>query len=205
MRLRRFFPLLAVLGFTLGIAHGATPRVVINEIHFNPANKRPLEFVELHNPTEKDIRLEGWSLGKFSFPSNAVIAARGFTVVAQHPDAFTNEFGFQPFGPLPGKLSNHGEKLTLRDARQNVVDEVHSGVGFPWPTAAHGAGPSLERIHPQLPSQDPASWRSAGFPAVAPVTAGTIFLPSESTGWRWRKGLNEASQPVTAWRLGSGV
>ena len=57
MRLRRFFPLLAVLGFMLGIAHGAAPRVVINEIHFNPANKRPLEFVELHNPTEKDIRL----------------------------------------------------------------------------------------------------------------------------------------------------
>lgn len=205
MKSRSFLPLLAGLAITLGIAHGAAPRVVINEIHYNPANKRPLEFVELHNPTDRDIRLEGWSLGKFSFPSNAVITARGFTVVAQHPVAFTNEFGFQPFGPLPGKLSRQGEKLTLRDGRKNVVDEVHYGAGFPWPTAAHGAGPSLERIHPQLPSNDPASWRSAGFPAVAPVTAGTIFLPSESTGWRWRKGRSEASQPVTAWRLGAFV
>lgn len=186
--------------FTIAITHGAAPQVLINEIHFDPADKRPLEFVELHNPTTTDLRLEGWSLDKFSFPSNAIIPARGFVVVAQDPDAFAKEFGFQPLGPLPGKLSNSGEKITLRDAEKKVVDEVRYGVGFPWPTAANGAGPSLERIHPQLPSADPASWRSAGFPAVAPVTTGTIFLPAEAGGWRWRKGTNEASRPAEAWR-----
>ena len=200
MRSWTVISLLAASCATITFAHGATPPVVINEIHFDPANKRPLEFVELHNTTATDVRLEGWTLDKFSFPSNAAIRSHDFVVVAQDVEAFAAEFGFQPLGPLPGKLSNGGEKLTLRDARKKVVDEVRYGVGFPWPTAANGAGPSLERIHPQLPSADPASWRSAGFPAVAPVTAGTIFLPAEAAGWRWRKGTNEASQPAELWR-----
>ncbi len=200
MRSRAVISLLAASCATITFAHGATPPVVINEIHFDPADKRPLEFVELHNTTATDVRLEGWTLDKFSFPSNAAIRSHDFVVVAQDVEAFATEFGFQPLGPLPGKLSNGGEKLTLRDARKKVVDEVRYGVGFPWPTAANGAGPSLERIHPQLPSADPASWRSAGFPAVAPVTAGTIFLPAEAAGWRWRKGTNEASQPAELWR-----
>ncbi len=200
MRSWTVISLLAASCATITFAHGATPPVVINEIHFDPADKRPLEFVELHNTTATDVRLEGWTLDKFSFPSNAAIRSHDFVVVAQDVEAFATEFGFQPLGPLPGKLSNGGEKLTLRDARKKVVDEVRYGVGFPWPTAANGAGPSLERIHPQLPSADPASWRSAGFPAVAPVTAGTIFLPAEAAGWRWRKGTNEASQPAELWR-----
>lgn len=169
-----------------------------------PGEQAPLEFVELHNPTEKDIRLEGWSLGKFSFPSNAVIAARGFTVVAQHPDAFTNEFGFQPFGPLPGKLSNHGEKLTLRDARQNVVDEVHSGVGFPGPQRPTARGPRWSAFtlnsHPKIRRRGAARVSRPSHRSRRERSSS-----SESTGWRWRKGLNEASQPVTAWRLGAFV
>jgi len=123
--------------------------VVINEIHFDPADKRPLEFVELHNPTAAEIR---------------------------------------------------GEKLTLRDDARRIVDEVHYGAGFPWPTAARGAGSSLERIHPRLPSADPASWRSAGYPAVSAASSGTVFLPAEDSAWHWRKGTNEASQPVEEWR-----
>lgn len=179
---------------------GAAPGVVINEIHYDPADKRPLEFVELHNPTPAAVPLAGWTLDKFAFPPDTRLPAGGFLVVAQDPAAFAAEFGFQPLGPLAGKLSNQGEKLTLRNARQQVVDEVRYGVGFPWPTAAHGAGPSLERVHPALPSNQPASWRSAGYPVLAPTTTGTVFLAAESPRWRWRKGTNEASQPPDAWR-----
>src|ERR1051325_1006549 len=120
----------------------AAPRVVINEIHFDPAQKRPLEFIELFNPTPAEISLSGWTLKKFSFPSSAVLPPYGFAVVTQNPEEFSKEFGFQPLGPLPGKLSNHGEKLTLRDANGKMVDEVSYGAGFPWPTAALGAGSS---------------------------------------------------------------
>ena len=198
-RRARFFSglLIAVM---VAFAAGAAPRVVINEIHYNPAAKRPLEFVELHNPTAAEMNLSGWTLQKFTFPPNTMIPAHGFAVVAQDPDACEKEFGFRPLGPLPGRLSHRGEKIVLRNGRKEIVDEVSYGVGFPWPTAANGVGSSLERVNPDLPSANPGSWRSAGFPVVAPISAGTIFIPAEDKRWRWRKGTNEASQPLVAWR-----
>lgn len=179
---------------------GKVPAVVINEIHYDPADKRPLEFVELHNATGRPVELAGWTLEKFVFPAGTVLVPFGFAVVAQDPEAFQREHGFAPFGPLPGRLSNSGEKLTLRDAAGAVVDEVKYGAGFPWPTAANGAGPSIERIHPGLPSGDPGSWRSAGYPVVAPSSTGTVFIPAGDAGWLWRRGTNEASAIEGAWR-----
>ncbi len=184
----------------------APPIVVINEIHYDPADKRPLEFVELVNTTDRVVPLAGWALEKFAFPSNASLAAHGFIVVAQDVDAFAREFGFRPLGPLPGRLSNSGEKLSLRDPRREVIDAVSYRAGFPWPTAARGAGPSLERVRPDLPSDNPASWRSSGFPAGPAVSVvGTVFIPATDPGWRWRAGTNEASQPIAAWRQGDFV
>lgn len=181
-------------------ADSVRPPVVINEIHYDPAEKRALEFVELHNAGPGPVRLGGWTLEKFRFPSNAVIAPGGFVVIAQDPLEFAREFDGRALGPLPGRLSNTGERLTLRNEAGETVDSVKYGVGFPWPTAANGAGPSLERVHPALPSDDPGSWRSAGYPPVPPAAAGTVFIPAGDPAWRWRRGTNEASHPVEAWR-----
>ena len=181
-----------------GVADAHAGAVVINEIFFDPPEKRPLEFVELYNYGSAEVDLAGWSLEKFIFPAGARIGTNGYAVVAQDPAAFEREFGFQPFGPLPARLGNHGDKLALRDAAGQVADEVRYGVGFPWPTAAAGAGPSLERIHPSLPGADPGTWRSAGYPDVTAATR--IFMAGEDSKWRWRKGTNEASQPSDAWR-----
>ena len=197
----------AILFLALLIAFQACPnsfaatahRVVINEIFFDPPEKRPLEFIELHNPGSEPASLAGWSLARFVFPAEATIAAGGYLVLAQEPAAFQKEFGFKPFGPLPGRLSNRGEKLTLRDVTGQVIDKVNYGAGFPWPTAAAGAGSSLERIHPSLPGDEPGSWRSAGYPAVT-RRAARVFIPAEDGHWRWRKGDTEASHPGSAWR-----
>ena len=52
----------------------AQPRVVINEIHFEPPEKKPLEFVELHNVGSTEALLNGWQLGKFRFGAAHTIA-----------------------------------------------------------------------------------------------------------------------------------
>jgi hypothetical protein len=194
--------LAAILLLTLSACRllAAPARVVINEIHFDPAAKRPLEFIELFNPTAADVNLGNWTLKRFVFSTNTLLPAGGFLVVAQDPAVFKTEFGFQPLGPLPGRLSNGGEKLRLRDAAGRMIDEVNYGAGFPWPTAANGAGSSLERVHPSLPSDDPGSWRSSGFPVVPPASKGVVLIPAEDSQWHWRKGTNEASQPIEAWR-----
>jgi len=138
-------------------------RVVINEIHFDPAEKKPLEFVELHNAGTSEAQLNGWQLGKFRFGAVHVLAPGGFIVVAADPAAFQKAFGFAPLGPLPGKLRNEGERLAVRDAAGRVVDEVRYGVTPPWPTATLGGGSSLERVHPNFSSSVASSWRASGF------------------------------------------
>ena len=155
--------LTTVMGCCAGFLCAAFPGVAINEVHFNSPDKRALEFVELHNSSTNAVALAGWSLEKFAFPPGTVLPPGGYVVVAKDPQVFKKEFGFEPFGPFPGKLSGTAEKLTLRDSLRRVVDEVRYQAGFPWPTATAGGGSSLERIHPSLPSAASGSWRSSGF------------------------------------------
>jgi hypothetical protein len=172
--------------------------VVINEIHYHPAEKRANEFIELHNPSEQPVDLSDWTLEKYRFAKGLSLPPNGFTVVATDPAAFRKEFGFDPLGPLPGKLKHSGETLRLRDASGQPVDTVRYQKTFPWPVAAAGDGPSLERVHPSLDAASPASWRSAGFPVETKISK--PILPLSDAGWRWRHGRNEASQPPNQWR-----
>ncbi len=153
---------LLALFWLAGLASGQ-PRVVINEIHFEPADKKSLEFIELHNAGTAEAHLGGWLLGKFRFNPTNSLAPGGFAVVAADPAAFQKAFGFAPLGPLVGRLKNEGERVALRDAGGRVVDEVRYGVGFPWPSATMGAGSSLERMDPGLPATYASSWRASGF------------------------------------------
>src|SRR4029453_1620816 len=126
----------------------AAPAVVINEVNFAPANKRPLEFVELLNPGAESVNLSGWKLDKFTIPPDTSIAPGGFLVIAEDPAEFKKEYGVTALGPMGSRLSNKGEKLALTNEEGVVVEEVRYGAGFPWPTATVGLGSSLERIHP---------------------------------------------------------
>ena len=102
---------LVALVFASWRASAGTERVVINEIHFDPPGKRPLEFVELHNPNTNEVSLFGWSLGKFAFTTVVNIAPGGYLVVARDPAVFAKEFGFTPLGPLPMKLKHHDGQI----------------------------------------------------------------------------------------------
>ena len=139
--------------------------VVINEVFFDPTEKRATEFIELFNASTNAVSLAGWKIEKFKFATHSVIAPGGFVVVAKDPLTFTSVFGGKPLGPLPGKLQGSGEKITLHNGEGKLVDMVDFDVGFPWPTAAAGAGSSLERINAGLDGRRPGSWRSSGFPS----------------------------------------
>ena len=173
--------------------------VIINEINYNPPGVEQIEFVELHNPSDADIDLDGWTLSdavSFTFPGSSTLPAGGYAVVAADPLAFSNQFARTAYGPFVGKLSNEGENIELRNALDEVIDEVDYGVGFPWPTAADGAGSSIELINPTLDNNLGGSWRSS--PDNSPGV--TTFIPAASTEWRWRRGTSEASTPSNAWR-----
>lgn len=194
------------LGLGLGIAlplpaAEAGPRVVINEVFYDPPDRTvPLEFIELFNAGTAEVDLSGWRFTdgiSFTFPAGQRLAAGAFAVVAENPGAFAPRFGFRPLGPWTGSLDNDGERLRLVDAAGNLVDECNYGVGFPWPTAARGGGPSMELIHPALDRREPGAWRSAQPKTQAPPT---ILVPAQSPAWHYRPGTSEASNPTSAWR-----
>jgi len=160
---------------------------VINEIHYNPDKEVELvEFVELHNPTTVDVNISGWyfSAGisyKFPMPTillpGTVLRAGGYLVVAEDPSlavtpvTLTGKYGTSStliYKPFVGNLSNDGERIVLRDANGDMVDEVDYQSGFPWPTVGDpvpitqpGKGHSIQLVNPFFDNDLAGSWRSA--------------------------------------------
>ena len=164
---------------------GTSNDIVINEIHYDPPNKTvPAEFIELHNQGAESINLLNWQLAgglDFTFP-NIVLASGDYLVIAQEPAAAFAQFGVSALGPWVGKLRNSGDLVELRNAVGTRVDRVDYRVGFPWPTAAHGDGPSMELLHPEIDNDLGGSWRSAtsGVPTPgAPNSVFTLLAPPQ--------------------------
>lgn len=183
----------------LGLLSVANAEIVINEIHYNsrPNDARD-EFVELHNTGTVSVDLGGWFFNDgfdYTFPAGAMIEAGGFVVVAQNPVALQERYGVSAFGPFEGGLSGSGERVELRRADGGVADVVDYQDSFPWPTAAGGAGSSMELINPELDNDLGGSWRSSQVVVLPELT----YLPEDGPGWRWRPGTSEASSPITAW------
>jgi hypothetical protein len=163
--------------------------VVINEIHYNP-DQNPIreEFIELYNPSNAPVNLSLWRLRDgvdFVFTNGTTIPAGGYLVVASDPATIQSRYGVAAFGPWTGNLSSDGERVTLRDAADNIVDEVDYSTEFPWPIAANGNGPSMELIHPALDNDLGSSWASPLNPAgPSPRAANQVFATNAAPNIR---------------------
>ena len=183
--------------FTLPVL-AADLHVLIHEIYYNsPLNGLAAEFVELHNPLPAPVDIGGWRFTRgitYTFPTNTVIAAGGYRVVAQDPAVIASLYGVTALGPWAGKLSNDGDTVELRDLLNVRVDEVAYGIAAPWPVPANGDGPSLELVNPGLDNDLGGHWQASTAPATA-----TTYFSKGSGGWRYRPGVSAASSPALAW------
>lgn len=70
--------------------------IVINEIMYHPSSQNPRdEFIEIYNRETTNVNLTGWQLSRgvdFAFPSNTIIRATNYLVIAAHRQTFTNKF-----------------------------------------------------------------------------------------------------------------
>jgi CotH kinase protein/Lamin Tail Domain/Immunoglobulin domain/Bacterial TSP3 repeat len=181
----------------------ASAEMIINEIHYSPDVKtEQTEFLEFYNKNSNAVDLAGWSLTSgvaFTFPAGTSLAPHGYAVVAQDTNDFQIKFGFVPYGPWSGRLSNEGEEITLRDASGQVADRVDYQVGFPWPTVGDAPGYSIELIHPDLDNNLGGSWRASVAGSATGASGADLVLPAST--WKYFKGLSEASSPdPTSWR-----
>lgn len=150
----------------------AAPRVVINEIHYNPFDgNQNDEYLELLNTTAGDIDLAGWTVEgiDYEFPRGFVVPARGIRTI-----------GGAQFAAF-GALSNGGEEIELIDRDGAVVDAVEYDDHDEWPAMADGEGHSLQRRDAASPGDEPGNWVSAPpSPGVANPIRRSGLLPSFS-------------------------
>ncbi len=156
--------------------------VVINEIHYHPDTSGD-EFIELKNISSVPVPLfdpahttNTWRLNgvDYSFPQGVTLGAgEKVLLVALDPGVFRITHSIPGniaiFGPWAGNLQDSGERLELQ--RPDVpttngiafitVDEVRYNDRAPWPIAADGSGPSLQRKTSSAYGNDPANWEAA--------------------------------------------
>lgn len=144
------------------------PSVQISEIHYNPSseqgNDSDWEFLELYNPSNEPICLEGWRLTSAIekiFADSDSIGGQDVLVIARNadslltvlsPDARITEWN------AGGSLNNTGETIELRFPDQSLCDQVAYEDNDGWVAEPDGNGPSLEWFDPGLPNESPDSW-----------------------------------------------
>jgi hypothetical protein len=153
--------------------------VVINEIMYNPASAIGAEeFLELHNPGDTAVSLEGMSFsagitGTFG-PYD--LAPGEYVVVSPSAATTVAIYGVSPVLEYGGGLRNSSETVTLvASDGVAVIDSVTYFDGGVWPSAPDGLGPSLELVDPLADNNNSIYWASsvAPTPAAANSTLGS--------------------------------
>ncbi len=187
--------------------------LVISEVMYHPYPGFD-EYLEILNLSAAAIPLfdpanpaNTWKVGglNYWFPTGSSIPAGGTAlVVGIDPAAFRAKYAVPAavpvFGPVPGVLQDSGERLSLEMpdtpiddngttvVPYDVIDSVRYNDKLPWPVAADGGGPSLQRIACTAYADDPANWFADGATPGLPNAANqppTVVLtaPSDNSSY----------------------
>jgi hypothetical protein len=152
--------------------------VIINEIMADPDPPVGLpnsEYAEIYNRSDKFINIQGWRLegtGTSTFPS-LVIPPGGYVLICPSGNVGLYAGDVVTWGTSNSALTNAGQTITLRDAANNIIDQVTYSDTWYRSTAKRDGGWSLERINPTLPCSSANNWIAS----VAPL-GGTPNLPN---------------------------
>ena len=158
--------------------------MIISEVMYHPRNSgtNSLEFIEIFNtePVARDIsgyRVRG-SIA-YTFPSNAIINARSFAVIARDPAALAAHYNLEtPYGPFTGALPNQGSGTVRLENRwgAHLVEVIYEDRP-PWPIAADGAGHSLLLASPDYGIDDIRAWTASAYAGGSPGTVDPFVRP----------------------------
>ena len=123
---------------------------------------------------------------EFDFPTNVSLPANGRLLIVGFDPADTNKLAqfrtrnnvapaVPVYGPFSGNLDNGGDSVELRKPDRPelfgppnfglvpslLVERVRYSNLTPWPVAANGLGPSLQRIVASAYGNDPSNWVAA--------------------------------------------
>ncbi|MFN8309029.1 MAG: lamin tail domain-containing protein [Chitinophagales bacterium] len=174
---------------TIALTGEVLPRVVINEIHYNPNDAAGYtdanyEFLEFYNTESFAVSLTNYTTFGVTHTFGSVsIPANGYLVLAAYAPTYPGSIQW-----AGGSLNNSGEPIALRSPAGNTIDSVNYGISSPWPTSANGNGPSLELNDPFQDNLLAANWHANvcndnGTPGAAnSIPSGVSTLYSVGSG-----------------------
>jgi len=136
--------------------------LIINEIHYNPANGSNYQFIEIVNAGKESIDLDDLHLSgdiSFSFPDGNLSPGE-YCVVAKNAASYQGR-GFKVFQWNEGILEIGAGSIYLQDNLGDLIDFVNYDSKHWWPNETNGLGPSLELHHISLENMASSSWRSS--------------------------------------------
>lgn len=125
--------------------------LVINEIHYNPADiglvsGSNLEFIEIKNISDKELNISNTKFTRgihYQFPMGAKLQANNYIVLASDSVAAKNYYGITFDGQYNGKLANNGEHIQFSRPDDVEIDALRYNDEPPWSTRPDGGGTSL--------------------------------------------------------------
>ena len=145
--------------------------IIINEIMYAPLPGDP-EWIELFNNSAESIDLMGWTIEDTDSTRPRIVAYRTtliktncYVCIVQDSSDFTSVFpniSCPALQPLNGwtRLNNDGDRIVLRNSSGIIIDKLH--YDDQW---GGGAGTSLERIHPDWPTNSSWTWSTSVSPS----------------------------------------
>ncbi|MDP3982133.1 MAG: lamin tail domain-containing protein [bacterium] len=173
----------------------ATANVVISEVAWmgtptqgvDPGQWWRYEWIELMNMGAEKISLQGWSIVLEQGESNFIISLSGaispgeYTLVVSSDKISGAGVNYANLG---AKLNNAGQRVTIRNAQGEVVEDLDAREG--WFGGSNSEKSTMERRFPAKPASDPKNWGTSllagGTPGAHNSIHGEEWTPQEENG-----------------------
>ena len=145
-----------------------TGDIIFNEIMADPSPPLGLpefEYLELFNPSDKILDLQGWTLVNTTTDMvlNGFLMLPGSYVILCDEEAAPDLASFGDVLAIPSfsTLSNTGDDLYLFDNTGELIDEVVYTLAWYNDPSKDDGGYSIERINPELPCSGSSNWAAS--------------------------------------------
>ena len=134
------------------------------------------EWIELYNPTDQAVGLEGWVLElwrdklDFQIPLVGSIPSKGYFLAGSSEKISKGDVNYSN---LTGKLVNSGQRLILKDASGKIGEEIDARDG--WFAGDNEEKRTMERWKPADSGNDPKNWATSKNVGGTPKAQNSIF------------------------------
>ncbi len=148
--------------------------VAITEIHAAPAARsdgRDLRFIELFNSNPYLQRIGGYTLSgsiSYTFPTNAVLAGKGYIVIAASASDITAVYGISNVIQADTCTLTLPGTVTLTDEMGAWISTIEFADDAPWPAGINGSGHSLVLAAPSYGERYADGWARSSFTTPTP-------------------------------------